>query len=254
MSKEDIDYWLEQRVPDIKKNLKVIDFSEIGNLYHLSTFGKIKEFTPRISTGKYLVNEDLTTPRISVSDCLFGCFNGAFNPEDDFVNQPVDREYYSSSSQGKYLGGYYIYSFDYEYAIKPNQKIINDTLFINEYWLVTYNKETIKYVPKIVGKVFVNKITIGESLKGKHRLDKKNVDRGEIEFCLEIDIDDFKLTVDKSVNKGKYILSTSIPCYIDINNKKLDINITEIAEAEYKKNKKLNASLLNYTEPNFLKW
>ena len=92
MSKKEIDDWLEQRLPKVRKNLSMFTKEEVGGLYHLSTNGKIKDFTPRISTGKFLVNEDLTTPRISTSDCLFGCVNGAFNLEDEFIYSQTNKK------------------------------------------------------------------------------------------------------------------------------------------------------------------
>ena len=91
MDKQEIDNWLEQRLPKVRKNLSIHTQEEVGGLYHLSTNGKIKDFTPRISTGKFLVDEDLTTPRISTSDCLFGCINGAFNLEDEFISSQTNN-------------------------------------------------------------------------------------------------------------------------------------------------------------------
>ena len=253
MSKKEIDDWLEQRLPNVRKNLSIFTKEEVGGLYHLSTNGKIKDFTPRISTGKFLVNEDLTTPRISTSDCLFGCVNGAFNLEDEFIYNQTNKPHYSEDTEGKYLGGYYIYSFDYEYTVKPNPILMSDTDYTNEYWLVTYNKDTVKYTPKIVGKLFVLQVMYDRPNKENNRMGL-NAKRGRVHLCLSIDVDNFKLTNTKSVNKGYYLLDTNNPCYIEIFSKSPDIIISEISESDFKEKKKLNASLLSYEKVKFLSW
>lgn len=250
MSKEDIDYWYSLREPNIKKNLKIVNQEDIGLLLHVSTNGKIKEFIPRISTEKYLVNEDLTTPRISTADTLFGCINGAFNIDSDFIYKHPNSKHDDYSVKGKYLGGYYIYTFDYEYAVKPNKKAMEDTKYTNEHWLVTYNKQTIKYIPRIIGKFFVKSITYDTPMTDKAKI----ISRGITEICLEIYEDNVKLTLHKSLSKGAYLIETNNPCYIDITDKNANVIVKEIPDGEFKEKKKLNASLLNYTEPNFLKW
>ena len=44
MDKQEIDNWLEQRLPKVRKNLSIHTQEEVGGLYHLSTNGKIKDF------------------------------------------------------------------------------------------------------------------------------------------------------------------------------------------------------------------
>ena len=250
MSKEDIDYWYSLREPNIKKNLKIVNQEDIGLLLHVSTNGKIKEFIPRISTEKYLVDEDLTTPRISTADTLFGCINSAFNIDSDFIYERVNTPHGDATVKGKYLGGYYIYTFDYEYAIKPNKKAMEDTKFTNEHWLVTYNKQTIKYIPRIIGKFFVKSVTYTKPLGDESKI----ISKGTTELYLETYEDNIKLTLHKSLNKGTYLIETNNPCYIDITNKNANVIVKEIPDGEFKEKKKLNASLLSYAEPNFLKW
>ena len=78
--------------------------------------------------------------------------------------------------------------------------------------------------------------------------------RGRVQLCLSIDVDNFKLTNTKSVNKGYYLLDTNNPCYIEIFSISPDIIISEISESDFKEKKKLNASLLSYEKVKFLSW
>lgn len=83
-----------------------------------------------------MVGEDNTVPRVSTAPTLLGCMAGYSSLYNLFMS------IYDGKRQPPV---FYIYDIDYTYCIKPSKKLVPDVEESDEYWLVTYDKETVKY-------------------------------------------------------------------------------------------------------------
>lgn len=127
-------------------------------LLHISTNGKIKEFSPVVSkrTGG---KEDRTVPRVSTAPHLLGCINGYSATVEDFLsNWKIDWD-----------GGYHIYSIPYSVAATPAVELVYDVDVTDEKWIIPFDAkhrtiETIK-----VGKVFMRSVHIENSMDNSRK-------------------------------------------------------------------------------------
>ena len=151
---EDIKNWLSMQAPKVKSNIEVVGSDSGLKMMHISYNTKPKRFIPVIG---YRQNkqEDRTVPRVCVAPSLQGCIMGyaAFEHHTSTLDKNKKDEHGIT-----YYGGFKLYKFEYEFAIKPNEKLVYDQKMTDEHWLVTYNKDTVFYVPIEIGELFVRKI------------------------------------------------------------------------------------------------
>ena len=220
-------------LPDkVKKGTKIVTSEQLGmkHLLHISTNGKIKEFTPFI-TQRSANNEDRTVPRISTAPTLLGCLIGYCAATTDF-QYPLDEN-------RSYKGGWYIYGIPFEKAIKPAANLLWDQRYSDEHWLVTYNEDTRHYKPVILGKVFYKEI-VSVARTGKMPFKK-------VTMLVEVNSDEpLKFGANVSLTKGYWEITGDEPSN-NVESWKHDKEyaVKEISKAEYSGIKKLSADMLS---------
>jgi hypothetical protein len=147
MSIKEINDILDVSNPLIKKNLKVVSSKEFKYPYllHIST-NRQQKLTPNVSTRR-MNDEDNTFPRIHCSTTLLGCIIG--------YGAVIDNHLWTSK---EFKGGYYIHFIEFDYCGIPNSNLTPDRSESDEHWLFSYNKETVTYPVKDVGKMFVTEL------------------------------------------------------------------------------------------------
>lgn len=141
------------------KELKLFSANEINRpLYHVSMNTNIKAFTPKVSK-RTVKGEDRTVARISTSPSLVGCLNGYQSILDDMLKR----------KEKNFEGLYRVYELPYQYAIKPSKKLLQDVDISDEYWLVSWKKETWSTVPNTAADFTIPKI---ENVFGSDGIDK----------------------------------------------------------------------------------
>lgn len=142
-----------RRLPDkVQKNITIIPSDQLTDpfLVHI-TKDRPNVYIPRIGFRQANM-EDRTTPRITAATCLYGAIIGyAVLPYD------VLDAGYEGRNEG-WKGGLYINAIPFEYALKPNARLVYDVRASNEHWLVTYNESTRIYTPEQIGKLFVSEL------------------------------------------------------------------------------------------------
>lgn len=158
MSIEEINDTLSKQLPVIKPNVKILTPKDVGFNYllRIDTEKKTgKKFFPRIANTQ-ADSEDRTLPRIVGSPYILGCIIAvpSINPNYRF----------------QITNGFYIHELAFEYCLQPSKKLVFDADSTNELWLITYNKDTVKYTSKLSGELLVKEYIITP-----YSEDKKNV-------------------------------------------------------------------------------
>lgn len=151
---EELKNWLNMQPPKVKSNIEIIGSDSGIKMLHISYNTKPKRFIPVIG-HRQAVSEDRTVPRVCVAPSLLGCVLGYGGFEHDSQNLDKGKK---SSIGVTYQGGFKLYKFDYEFVVKPNEKLVYDQKVTDEHWLVTYSKDTVFYTPIEIGELFVRKI------------------------------------------------------------------------------------------------
>lgn len=183
--------------PSLWKGLQIFSKDEVeGKLaIHISDNPNIKKFIPRIS-DRGLKNEDAKVPRVSVSLSVVDAISGHSSTEKMFT----DSHWFN--------GMFAIYAIDYEMIVKPRRSLVPDTHYTNEYWLTSYNPDTMEYGAKLTGKFFYESIVI-------HRLNKKKI----YTFYMLVNEDDkVMLDSDTMLKEGAYRISATVDTGMDKDN------------------------------------
>ena len=125
--------------PKVTRHLKAVERDKLPTktLYHVSTDPNIPVFIPQVS-ARTVDNEDVRVPRICVAANLTSCLVGYGAMWRDFYDE-------------KQKTGWAIYEFDFDLAVRPSPELLPDQKQTDEYWLISYSKETREYKPKVVG-------------------------------------------------------------------------------------------------------
>lgn len=256
---EEISTLLETSSEKVNRNVEVVYPETIGQNFvlHISKDTKIKKFVPVIGTRQG-TNEDRTMPRVCTSDNLYGCMLGYASTHNDVAFLLADGDSRSSNG-GAYKGGWAIYEIEFEAALKPNKNLVYDAGRTDEIWLVSYNRKTVDFIPKLAGKMFYSEVRyqprtgdapladgtlIIEVIKAEGIRFSDNIflDRGywKIEGPMVDNISSFKRLVDASKNTSRDGM----------------FKVFSISPTEYSALKNQAAALLGFSDklPNFLKW
>lgn len=130
---------LEFLSPKVTKHLKAVEREDLPTktLYHVSTDPNIPVFIPQVS-ARTVTDEDVRVPRICVAANLTSCLVGYGAMWRDYYDEKVKK-------------GWTIYEFDFELAVRPSAELLPDQKQTDEYWLISYGKETREYKPKVIG-------------------------------------------------------------------------------------------------------
>jgi hypothetical protein len=189
-NKKDFDAFMSMRPDIVRKNVKVVTPETLGSnfLLHIDPIPVPKVFIPRMPSSAAM-SENPHVPRITVSDSIIGCMVGYSRIEVDFIYNHVN--------------GWVISKFEFDYALEVNPKMVYDADYSNEHWLVTYNKETVKYKPIRIGCMFLRELNFTAN-------DKTEVNDRQLTLYIEIESDDtVKISDDVSISKGTYKLMTN---------------------------------------------
>lgn len=253
----------EQEISNVLKlsNARVVKNTTIqtpetlgqNSLFHIA-LAKRTRLYPSVSS-RSAPTEDNTLPRIHVSPDLIGCIRGyATIAKMASQNAPVKiKKETTISSPGPsiYKGGFYIHQIPFRCCLKPNYELVFDEDYTQEYWLITYNSQTLYYPTVIIGQMFPNFVT--------YYPQTGSIPSEVTNFCLRID-------------KGSTISLSNITRYDYIKGKELEkkllsgfysfdfteiakgnktlihgiSNVKEIDEKTYTENKLRAAAMLNF--------
>jgi hypothetical protein len=187
---EEFQRFLSLQSSEVKSNVEEVTPESLGQEFflHIAT-DPPKYFIPRMPYAAGM-KENVTTPRITVSDHLLGCMNGYARVLTDFQNP-------------KHPHTYKINMFLFRYALRPSIKLVPDADVTDECWLVTYNDATRRY----------RAIEIGEmksvSMEMSHCKDGHSYGTVEILIALYGD-HEIRLTPTDVVGEGFYRFITYI--------------------------------------------
>lgn len=142
-----IDTWLNNQLPDIKRNLTVekgLDF------LHISTSPTIKKMRPRIGE-RQMKEEDRTIPRICGSETLVGCIYG----HSGIRRQSMDAAF----GEFDWDGTITIYKLNADNFVRPGNGLVPDATRTKELWIVPYSPETYEVTTRKVGMMIVAHVT-----------------------------------------------------------------------------------------------
>lgn len=154
-SVDQLEKWLEHASEKVQRNVEIVTPVELEQdfLLHMSTNTSIRKWIPLIGR-RQAASEDRTVPRITVAPTILGCFIGYAQADADFRVLAAD----GTKEEEGYKGGWKLYAFPFEAALKPNNKLVYDAKYSDETWLTTYSPETVEYTAINAGKMFFRSI------------------------------------------------------------------------------------------------
>jgi hypothetical protein len=224
--------------PTQVSKLEVKTQEEIGQLMHISSNPKITKFIPAISRRGAMC-EDNIIPRVCVATTLAGSLLA-------YARDVYDFEELSRTRQG-WIGGYVIYTFKYDAAVRPNAKLVYDVEETDEHWLVAHNEETTAYKPNQAGKMFCRSLSSIRSEKERALVYTREL---FVEVYNECQI---KWDAHTALNPGYYRITVTglrTSVFTDTDNR----TIQSISKDDYLTAKSLTASLLSFDEPGSAQW
>lgn len=226
---KEIEDFLKLQSLKVRNNVKIVTPEDIGQNFFLHVDKETpKLFTPQVSR-RALQDEDISVPRSTVGVTIAGCLVGYVSMEKDFFSQD---------------NGLAICALDFEYSLRPTAMLVPDVEESDEHWLVGYNKEMTRLIPRHVGKIFISEVTYKRN-EEKKRSEGIATVHIEVETNTPLKLDDkIKLT------KGHY---TAKLCMIDLIFKELE----KSEEETFNNHKRKSAVLLDETStsiPLALKW
>lgn len=245
----DFNKWFSIQSKQVQANCKIVSSDELGQDYmlHIDKNTPVRFICAMPRSAAHTENN--TTARITVAPTLLGCLFGYARYEYDFrYGLPA-----VSKEKDKYRGGYEICELPFKHCLQPNSKLVYDSEYTGEHWLVTYNKPTLHYTPVKIGKAFI------------YKMDYKSTGKSEptttYEMYVEVHKEDgIKLTPTTHLNKGFHkVVFTIVEDSVNVNkvDKENDLTVTEISSGEYNSVKQLSAAMLSMESnsiPKYLKW
>lgn len=233
--------------PDSKsRELTVFSKEETGELYHISKDTNIREFTPRFSK-RQMSTEDITISRIVTCPTIYGCILAYSSMHSDYVNLVTKI----NDKDSMWKGGYVVYKLDYEIGLTPSSKLVPDTNYTDEKWLVGYSEATKAYKSVKVGKIFARQITYKPT-------DEK---LPTVESILFVEVSDSQgLMLSKNIKLSKGYWVVELPIWDHESWKNLsykddkEIVVKQIDRDEWLSNKEVVASMLSIDSPSYSSW
>lgn len=233
---EDFKRYLSIQNAKVRNNITEIKSSELEIPYMLHIDVKPpSKFIPMMPR-RAAESEDNTLPRITVADTLLGCIVAYCILGQDFYDLKVQ--------------GYHLCALDFDYCVKPTSRLVYDAEESNEHWLLGYNKKTLSYKPRVIGKLFVTEINSKrEKVNGELKLVH------EFTFCLELE-EPIWFSEGIKLEKGFYQISDTKSGRKDLEHGGFTyrdgklFDIETLSAAEYRKKKNLSVTMLSHNQPN----
>lgn len=214
--KQEIIEYLSALLGDAVSELTLFSAGEVNRpLYHVSMNPNVKIFSPKVSS-RTLSSEDRSVPRVSTSTSLIGCLNGYQSMFTDMAGR----------ARKNFTGLYTVYELPYQYAVKPSKKLLSDVETSDEYWLVSWKKETYSIKPNTVCEFTIPQVQTTYGSDGEDQ---------RVTMFLKVLGESLYLTHDTKLVKGYYEITLRNYGYdypLENNNK---IEVKEITENDYNK-------------------
>lgn len=230
-------------IPNVKKNTKIItpDNSGQSYMYHIAKT-KMKTLVPNISRRANMA-EDNTVARIHVCMDLQGCFMGYAAIKNDADSMPPISPS-DKDEKNVWYGGYYLYTIPYEYALKPNRKLVPDADTTDECWLISYNEETRTYTPISVTKIIYTHMHSHAESRGAYI--------SHIYYMVQVGEFGLHITKNRFLEKGYYRFrfTDEYALYPKPNLVNLIDEIEPISEGEFNNARRTHTTMLS--RPNYV--
>ena len=214
--KQEIIVYLSALLGDDVSELTLFSAGEINRpLYHVSMNPNVRIFSPKVSS-RTLSSEDRSVPRVSTATSLIGCLNGYQSLFTDMAGR----------ARKNFTGLYTVYELPYQYAVKPSEKLLADVETSDEYWLVSWKKETYSIRPNTVCEFTIPQVQTTYGSDGEDQ---------RVTMFLKVLGESLYLTHDTKLVKGYYEITLRNYNYdypLENNNK---IEVKEITENDYNK-------------------
>lgn len=216
VEKQEIIEYLSALLGDAVSELTLYSAGEVNRpLYHVSMNPNVRIFSPKVSS-RTLSSEDRSVPRVSTSTSLIGCLNGYQSMFSDMAGR----------ARKNFTGLYTVYELPYQYAVKPSKKLLSDVETSDEYWLVSWKKETYSIRPNTVCEFTIPQVQTTYGSDGEDQ---------RVTMFLKVLGESLYLTHDVKLVKGYYEITLRNYDYdypLENNNK---IEVKEITENDYNK-------------------
>lgn len=216
VEKQEIIEYLSALLGDAVSELTLFSAGEVNRpLYHVSMNPNVRIFSPKVSS-RTLSSEDRSVPRVSTSTSLIGCLNGYQSIFTDMAGR----------ERKNFTGLYTVYELPYQYAVKPSKKLLSDVETSDEYWLVSWKKETYSIRPNTVCEFTIPQVQTTYGSDGEDQ---------RVTMFLKVLGESLYLTHDIKLVKGYYEITLRNYDYdypLENNNK---IEVKEITENDYNK-------------------
>ena len=216
VEKQEIIEYLSALLGDTVSELTLFSAGEVNRpLYHVSMNPNVRIFSPKVSS-RTLSSEDRSVPRVSTSTSLIGCLNGYQSMFTDIAGR----------ERKNFTGLYTVYELPYQYAVKPSKKLLSDVETSDEYWLVSWKKETYSIRPNTVCEFTIPQVQTTYGSDGEDQ---------RVTMFLKVLGESLYLTHDIKLVKGYYEITLRNYDYdypLENNNK---IEVKEITENDYNK-------------------
>lgn len=216
VEKQEIVKYLSALLGDAVSELTLFSAGEVNRpLYHVSMNPNVRIFSPKVSS-RTLSSEDRSVPRVSTSTSLIGCLNGYQSMFTDMAGR----------ERKNFTGLYTVYELPYQYAVKPSKKLLSDVETSDEYWLVSWKKETYSIRPNTVCEFTIPQVQTTYGSDGEDQ---------RVTMFLKVLGESLYLTHDVKLIKGYYEITLRNYDYdypLENNNK---IEVKEITENDYNK-------------------
>lgn len=216
VEKQEIIKYLSALLGDAVSELTLFSAGEVNRpLYHVSMNPNVRIFSPKVSS-RTLSSEDRSVPRVSTSTSLIGCLNGYQSMFTDMAGR----------ERKNFTGLYTVYELPYQYAVKPSKKLLSDVETSDEYWLVSWKKETYSIRPNTVCEFTIPQVQTTYGSDGEDQ---------RVTMFLKVLGESLYLTHDIKLVKGYYEITLRNYDYdypLENNNK---IEVKEITENDYNK-------------------
>jgi hypothetical protein len=242
----------------ISKELTISEKSkaEFPDLYHISIDAGIKKFIPRISNYQ-LDGEDRSVPRVVGSSSLLGCILAYAHVQKDYLQEPEKLGKENVGKHFEWNNGYYVYQLDYDYALKPTDKLVPMATQTDETWLISHSSDHTEYEPRRIAKFFVKEF----------RFTIKDGSEHEVETTVLLEVSEetgLQFSKNKRLTKGFWLIEMS-----DVGAEAWktrswaedqEIKITEISKDTWLASKNAIANMLNYDDtalvkaPSYARW
>lgn len=153
---QDVQFRLKQFTNKVQNNVTIVtpDTLQQDCVYHIA-WQRFSYLVPNVSR-RASPTEDNTVPRIHTALSLLGCLRGYAG----ITWQIFHNVAHPKVKAHEYKGGWYLFSVPFDYALAPNTKLVFDSDYTKEHWLITYDAETRTYKPRHTHRFYFTKLEV----------------------------------------------------------------------------------------------